>query len=782
MLRRIAQCGAGNSCRAKHHHTLFDTEQNNARVLVGVRSLDIRRSDMSHRRILLIQHDSVNSKRVRVALSHTDEGSFLVEWAGSCADGLERLAKEEEKTADRIVAILAELFLPDSQGIETFDRLFAAAPHIPILVLTASEHTDSAKLAVQHGGQDYLLKERVDSYWLSKALGSMLERAAIAEVLFEEKERAQVTLDSIGDAVMSSDINGNVTYLNLAAEHLTGWMRADASGRPLEEVFHIIDAVTRKGVLNPMASAIRENKTVFLAGNCLLVRRDGVEASIEDSAAPIHDRRGRVTGAVMVFHDVSVTRALSLRMSHLAHHDNVTDLPNRVLLNDRLTHAISLAHRHRQRLAVLFLDIDRFKHVNDSLGHNVGDHLLRSVARRLLTCVRTSDTVSRQGGDEFVILLSDVTHAQDAAVIAAKVLSTLAAPHFIDQHKLHLTSSIGIVIYPDDGADSETLLKHADFAMYHAKDKGRNNYQFFEPDMNARALERQSLEGELRRAMERDEFVLHYQPKINLRTGAITGVEALIRWHHPDRGLVPPTRFVPIAEECGAIVSIGRWVLRDACRQARVWQSESLPPICISVNISTVELRHKDFIAGVGAALMESGLAPSNLELELTETFLMQDSQSTAIVLQALKKLGVRLALDDFGTGFSSMSHLKNFPIDTLKIDQSFVRNLTTDAGDAGIVTALIGMGRSLGMGVVAEGVETVEQLAHLREQGCPEGQGNHFSRPLSAENLTRLLKCNIVETYSPDGRSNSESVLKHVAVGVSDAAPQASGRRVSPE
>ena len=297
---------------------------------------------------------------------------------------------------------------------------------------------------------------------------------------------------------------------------------------------------TREAAQNPMALAIRENRTVGLTPNCVLIRRDGVETAIEDSAAPIHDRRGQVTGAVMVFHDVSTARALSLRMAYLAQHDSLTDLPNRILLNDRLSQAIALAHRHRQKLAVLFLDMDRFKHINDSLGHAIGDRLLQSVAQRLVACVRSSDTVSRQGGDEFVILLSEVAHAEDAAVSAYKILLALGAPHPIDKHELHVTASIGIATYPDDGTEAETLLKNADSAMYHAKDSGRNNYQFFKPEMNARAVERQCLEDGLRHAIERQEFVLHYQPKMNLETGAIIGVEALIRWRHPERGLVPP--------------------------------------------------------------------------------------------------------------------------------------------------------------------------------------------------------------------------------------------------
>ncbi len=684
-------------------------------------------------RILLIQDDAAAAKAILDALSNSIDESFQVQWVRRCSEGLERLAGT--------AAILVDLFLPDSRGIETFDRLFRVAPQIPILVLCTPQEEETAKLAVQCGAQDYLFKARLDAYLLPKAVGSMIERAANSEALFEEKERAQVTLNSIGDAVMSTDISGQVTYLNAIAESLTGWSNDEAIGHPLEDVLRIVNGATRETAANPMALAIRENKIVALTPNCILIRRDGVESAIEDSAAPIHDRRGQVTGAVMVFHDVSVARAMILKMSYLAQHDSLTDLPNRVLLNDRLTEAIALSSRHERKLAVLFLDLDRFKHINDSLGHIVGDRLLQSVGRRLFTCVRSSDTVSRQGGDEFVVLLWEVKHAQDAAVAAEKILQALREPHLIDQHELHITGSIGIVTYPDDGTDAETLMKKADFAMYHAKETGRDSYQFFKSEMNVQAIERQSLEGSLRHAIERQELLLYYQPKINLATGGMTGVEALIRWHHPQRGLVPPGQFIAIAEECGLIVPIGRWVLSEACRQARAWQVAGLPPMCVAINISSVELRAPGFASGVRAILRETGLEPRYLELELTETFLMQDSRSTAEVLKELKEIGVLLALDDFGTGYSSLSYLKRFPIDAVKIDQSFVRDLTTDPDDAGIVTAVIAMGRSLHMRVVAEGVETREQLEILQEHGCPQGQGYYFSRPVPAVEFRQLLE-----------------------------------------
>jgi diguanylate cyclase (GGDEF)-like protein len=431
------------------------------------------------------------------------------------------------------------------------------------------------------------------------------------------------------------------------------------------------------------------------------------------------------------------------------------------VLNDRMSQAIALAQRHRKKVAVLFLDVDRFKHINDSLGHEMGDRLLREVAQRLLGCVRHSDTVSRHGGDEFVILCSEVTRAADAAVCAEKVLTVLSAPYFIGDHKLHLTVSIGIAAYPDDGMDAETLIKHADFAMYHAKDIGRNNYQFFEPTLTARAIERQSLEIGLRKALERQQLELHYQPIVDLQTLALEGAEALVRWRHPTQGLIAPAQFVPIAEESGLIVPIGRWILREACRQARAWQDAGLPPVRVAVNISPVELRQKDFVASVRSILAETGFAPFHLEFELTETFLMPGSLTTAAVLHSLKELGIQIALDDFGTGYSSLSHLKGFPIDTLKIDQSFVRDLSTNTDDAIIVGLVVSMGKALRMRVVAEGVETAEQLASLKRLACPQGQGHYFGKAMVASEFTVILERHAALSRSPGRRARGGAPRK---------------------
>jgi diguanylate cyclase (GGDEF)-like protein/PAS domain S-box-containing protein len=715
----------------------------------------------NYRSILLIQDDCADAQAVRATLSKTTDAWAQVIWVRSCAAALQCLSGVASREP-AVVAILVDLFLPDSQGLATFETVFAAAPQIPILVLCTPEHESLARQAVQKGAQDYLLKQRLDDYLLPKALASMIDRAAIGEALFAEKERAEVTLNSIGDAVMSCDIAGRVTYLNVVAENLTGWTRTEAAGRPLEEVFHVIDASTGKIAANPMAAAIQCNRTVLLEPNSILRRRDGVEAAIEDSAAPIHDRSGQVTGAVLVFHDVSTTRALSLKMSHQAQHDSLTDLPNRILLQDRLNLAMALAQRHAQKLAILFLDVDRFKNVNDSLGHDVGDRLLVLIAQRLLACVRSSDTVSRQGGDEFVILLPELLRGQDAAIRAEKILAALSAPYEIDTHSVHITASIGIVIFPDDGEDADTLLKSADFAMYHAKDCGRSTYQFFREDMNARALERQAIEDGLRHAVERDELVLHYQPILDLWSGAPTGVEALLRWRHPTRGLLLPEQFMAIAEESGLIVPMGRWALREACRQCRIWTALGLPAMRIAVNVSVVELRDKFLVDHVRLILAETELTPHLLELELTETFLMQDSSSTAMVLRSLKDLGVRLALDDFGTGYSSLSHLKGFPIDTLKIDRAFVNELTTNADDASIVRAVITLGKSLQIRVVAEGVESAAQLARLQDYQCPEGQGFYFGRPVAGDELVQLLGKIVVDMQSfAEGLTGEVPVLR---------------------
>jgi diguanylate cyclase (GGDEF)-like protein/PAS domain S-box-containing protein len=645
--------------------------------------------------------------------------------------------------------ILLDLGLPDAQGLEAVRRAHAAAPRVPLVVLTGLDDEAVAAKALQKGAQDYLIKGQIEPRGLFRALRYAIERKNMEEVLFAEKERAQVTLNCIGDAVICTDISGNITFLNLVAEKMTGWPRSEAVGRPMAEAFRIIDGATRKTNPNPMEIALAENRTVHLASNCILVRRDDFEIPIEDSVAPIHDRGGEATGAVIVFRDVSAARAMALQMTHSAEHDFLTGLPNRTLVNDRVNQAIAYGERHGKKVAVLFLDLDGFKHINDSLGHPTGDRLLQSVARRLVDCVRGSDTVSRQGGDEFVVLLSEVERSADAAITARRMLAAVAEAYSLDQHDLHITASIGVSVYPDDGTDAETLIKNADTAMYQAKENGRQGYQFFKPAMNVRAVERQSIEESLRRALERQEFALCYQPKVNLRTGKITGAEALLRWTHPTRGPIPPIQFIPVAEDCGLILPIGNWVLREACKQARVWLDAGLPLTTMAVNISAMELRNEGFLGGVFTILNETRLDPRSLELELTESVLMKRAESSQTILTALRSRGVQIAVDDFGTGYSSLSYLRKFPIDALKIDQSFVRQIATSPEETTIVKAVIAMGRSLKLRVIAEGVETREELEFLRDQKCDEAQGYYFSRPVQPLQFAALLASGLTEPVS---------------------------------
>ena len=687
--------------------------------------------------ILLVEDNPAEAQALIKALADPRAGSYDVEWVKLLAEGLQRLK------SGGISIILLDLFLPDSQGVETFDKLFQTAPRVPILVLSSLADESAAEEACQSGAKDYLLRDHLGGYPAPHTLRNVIARISTEKASFVEAERARVTLNSIGDAVLSTDVMGNVTYLNRVAEGLTGWSCAEAEGRPLTEIFKIIDGITREPAPNPMDHAIAADATVGLTVNCVLIRRDGLESAIEDAAAPIRDSEGELTGAVIVFRDVNVARALALRMSHLAHHDPLTDLPNRSLLTQRLVQAIALAGRHDRQVAVLFLDLDHFKKVNDTLGHAIGDKLLQSVGERLGSCVRQSDTVCRQGGDEFIVMLSEIGAGADAIRCAEKIITTLSATHPIDGNDIIISCSIGISVFPENGQDAGVLLKAADTAMYYAKQQGRNQYQCFDRDMKARDIEYESIEEDLGAALQRREFILHYQAQVDLKTGAITGTEALIRWQHPGRGLLQPAQFIAIAEGCGQIVPIGQWVLREACRQTKAWLDAGLRPMRIAVNVSALEFRHKNFLEGLRAILNETGLEPGYLELELTESVLMEDAESTGAMLGALKAMGVQLAIDDFGTGFSSLSYLTRFQIDALKIDQSFVRAMTPDP-EAVILGAVIAMAKNLKHRVIAEGVETPGQLASLQDLHCGEGQGYLFQRPGDADAFADLLTTGI--------------------------------------
>jgi diguanylate cyclase (GGDEF)-like protein/PAS domain S-box-containing protein len=567
------------------------------------------------------------------------------------------------------------------------------------------------------------------------------QRKQVEQDLFREKQQALVTLESIGDGVITTDMESRITYLNPIAEEMTGWKLEEAKGRPILEVFRILNESSRKLAPNPVDVVLAHGAVCGIANHTIVVSKTGQEFAIEDSAAPIINEDGKTTGVVLVFHDVSSAKRMAEKMSYLAEHDFLTDLPNRLLLTDRITQALSSAKRKNSRIAILYLDIDHFKKINDTLGHEVGDQLLKLLSHKLRSCIRDMDTISRQGGDEFVILLSEFDSPVAPADIAQKLLNEANNTFHVGLHELNISASVGIAMYPEDGDNADILMRNADAAMYYAKGLGRNNYQFFTKALSTKIAEQVELENRLLKAVSQNEFKLLYQPKISLKTGRIVGAEALLRWHHPENGLVSPEVFIPVAEDMGLIKVIGQWVLREVCHQNKQWQVAGLLPIPIAINVSAVELKRANYLQQVSKVLIQTGLAPQYLELEVTETVAIDGDEAGIRDLLALKEMGVKLSIDDFGTGYSILSYLKRLPINTIKIDKSFVRDIKVDANDAAIVTAIIKMSHSLNFKVIAEGVETIEQLQFLKEFECDEIQGFYFSQPLTTEEMYDLLK-----------------------------------------
>ena len=546
--------------------------------------------------------------------------------------------------------------------------------------------------------------------------------------LQDAHQRMQAVIESSPLAIYTRDLQGQLTSWNAAAESIFGRRRDEALGRKLD--FILSDGVSQSDALLCRVMAGETILGLELAGHM----QDGPEIEISVSFVPLNDEFGKLSGVLTMASDISERKANERKVAWLAYHDALTGLPNRLLLEDRLKQAMAQADRSRSKVALLFLDLDNFKRINDTLGHAVGDLLLKEVSTRLRGCVRDTDTISRQGGDEFVLLLGELAESDAAMPAISMVLQRLDEPFFAEGHELSTSASIGVTLYPDDGQDFDTLRKKADMAMYRAKEAGRNTYRFFDEAMNVEALEHLQLRNGLRRALDRHELVLHYQPQVDLRTQRVIGAEALIRWNHPELGMVSPGRFIPVAEDSGLIVPIGEWVIGEACRQAVAWQGLGLPALLMAVNLSAVQFKRGNVEDTVTQALAASGLAPHLLELELTESILVQNVEQVLATLKRIKALGVKLSIDDFGTGYSSLSYLKRFDIDKLKIDQSFIRDLATDPDDAAIVNAIIQMARSLGLRTIAEGVETADMLHRLQGFGCDEAQGYYLARPMPAD------------------------------------------------
>lgn len=566
----------------------------------------------------------------------------------------------------------------------------------------------------------------------------MTERIAANQALREAVRRYRSLFEHAVEGIFQTTPDGHYLDANPALARIYGYPDPTALIEGLRDIQHqlYVDPTRRETFIRLMQTQgqVRDFESE-------VYRRDGSRIWISENARAVKDEAGRVLFYEGTVIDITERRRHEAELLHQASHDALTGLPNRVLLMDRIQQGIALARREGSRLCLLFVDLDHFKLINDSRGHHAGDRLLIEIASRLRLCLREQDTVARLGGDEFVVLLTGAREEHEVIRILHRILDEVARPWVDGEAEYRIGCSIGISCYPGDGDDAETLLRCADAAMYQAKESGRHTFHFYTPELNRAASDRLALASSLHRALEREELRVYYQPRLDLTSGRIIGAEALVRWQHPQQGLIPPDRFIPVAEETGLIIPIGRWVLAEASRQNKAWQAAGLPTLCVSVNLSPIQFRRADLVREVADILAETGLLPEYLELEVTESFVMHDAERINATMRQLKQLGVAIAVDDFGTGYSSLSYLKRFPVDRLKVDRSFVRDIHQDPDDAAIVRAIITLGHALGLKVVAEGVETPEHQAFLRQHGCDEGQGYLYSRPVTAVELEAMLR-----------------------------------------
>ncbi|MDC4203907.1 MAG: EAL domain-containing protein [Candidatus Manganitrophus sp.] len=692
-------------------------------------------TDKLQETILIVEDDETTAVLERRCL---ERAGYNILTAATAEEGEEKVVQEE------IDLVLLDYTLPKGMtGLDFYMNLKAKGQDLPVIMVTAFSDEATIIKALRAGVRDFVTKSTAYLDYLPEAVRRVLSdertKKALARSEGELKRSASLilsTLEATADGVLVVDQDGKMIRFN--RKFATMWRIPQRILDTKDNTKALKFVMTQLKDPERFLTKIKEVYANPLAESFdLLEFKDG---RVFEQLSQPHLLDGEPVGRVWSFRDVTDWKRAEERLIELAHFDQLTGLPNRTLFQDRLRQALPQASRNGKLVALLFLDLDRFKLVNDSLGHTVGDLLLKEAAGRLTRCVRKSDTVARLGGDEFIVILTNITSVHDAAKVAQKILDDFSRPFGLQGPELFVTPSIGITLYPFDGDDIDLLLKNADTAMYRAKQMGRNNYQFYSAEMNTATIAQLTLESSLRYALKREEFLIHYQPQVDLKTGRITSVEALLRWQHPSLGLVSPQEFIPIAEETGLIVPIGEWVLRTACAQAAAWQKANLPLMHMVVNLSIRQFKQPQLIETVERILGETGLSARHLGLELTESMLMENEERTVATLTQLNKLGIQISIDDFGTGYSSLRYLKCFPIHILKIDQSFVREIETNATDAAIVTSIIALARNLGLRVVAEGVESAAQLKFLRANGCDGMQGYYFSKPLSSEALEKKL------------------------------------------
>ncbi len=674
--------------------------------------------------VLLVDDEPANLH----VLSATLKAECRIKTATNGAAALELAARE-----DRPQLILLDVMMPGMSGIEVLTRLRGNPDtrDIPVVIVSADTTEQTQIDGLEQGADDYLTKPVVSSVLRVRVRNLLQRKTAERQLLL-----AAHVFKHSGEAIMITDHDNHIIDVNPAFTRLTGYPMEEVRGK---DPRFLSAGNTPREVYLAMWQSIREQG--FWQGELWDRRKDGAIYPKELIISVVRNVRGGIDYYLASFIDISERKAAEERLEQVAHHDALTGLFNRFSLQERLEQALATAHREKRAAAVMFIDMDRFKVINDTLGHAVGDELLIEVGRRLSGNVRESDIVARLGGDEFVVVLTEVENATAAARVADKLLGALGKVYQLGEHELHSTPSIGLALYPDDGNDSVSLMKNADTAMYHAKAQGRNNAQFFTATMNQSTVARLKLESDLRAALEHQQFELHYQPQLEARSGRAVGVEALVRWRHPQDGLIAPLKFIPVAEETGLILPLGEWVLDEACRQIRAWRGQGIAGVTMAVNLSALQLDSPSLLEFVAQTLTKHGLSGADLELEVTESVAMKNPEASIGVLKALRELGVRLSIDDFGTGYSSLSYLKLLPIHSLKLDRSFVRDIETDDNDVAICAATITLAHALGLNVIAEGVENAAQREFLVAQNCDFLQGYLFSKPLPAPEALAFLR-----------------------------------------
>jgi diguanylate cyclase (GGDEF)-like protein/PAS domain S-box-containing protein len=678
-----------------------------------------------------------SEEKYRTILEDMNDGYFEVDFSGKYIFVTETNARLIKYSPEELLGKnSSEYMVKEDIPVvhEAFNNIYKTGKPQRNIIYRAL-HKDGAIGIAELAGFP-LKNEKGDIIGFRGIARDITERKQMEEQILQSEERYRTIIEQMEDGYFETDLSGRFTFVNDAECRNTGYSREEIIGKK-SSLF--ADEKTFKELFNLFSTIYSTGKPIK-AHDLALFKKDGTRSYNEISVALIRNSQGEPVGFRGIARDVTERKRQEEKIQYLATHDGLTGLPNRVMFGQLLNHAIQGAKRYNRKLAVFFIDLDRFKIINDTLGHEAGDQLLQEIAARFRQTLRAMDVVARLGGDEFVVMIEEINDVGQATTVAHKLLAAAMKPVSIMSQECRVTASIGVSIYPKDGDDEQSLMKNADIAMYFAKEEGKNNFQLYSTDIKPQSVERLSIETQLRFAPERNVLALAYQAKLDFKTGAITGVEALLRWNNPKLGQVTPIQFIPVAEETGLIVPIGRWVYKTACMQNVAWQKDGLPPVCMAVNLSLRQLVDENLIEDIETALKDSGMAPELLELEITESMVMHNPGRMIAVLAQIKKLGVRLAIDDFGTGYSSLAQIKHFPVDTLKVDRSFIRNIPENTEDKAIAEAIIAMGKTLSLTVVAEGVETQEQMDFLRQRSCDEMQGFYFSKPIPPDEFAILL------------------------------------------